>query len=187
MDFRSRSRAPLPAEKPQIDDVSEQLVKVHFDLDSSDWHGHGGESLWAAPIAGTEWSNFRIMNSPFFVRGVSFQDMVKAKPYEASLVFEFEAVVERGGHSTYMLIMEAGKPRVDAYWNMLEKMGCSYESSQIDLSIGRRRLYSVDVPPSADIYEVYEMLERGANDKVWMFQEGYAHLPKASQRPRSVR
>jgi Domain of unknown function (DUF4265) len=159
--------------------MSEQLVKVHFDLDSSDWHGHGGESLWAAPIAGTEWKHFRLMNSPFFARGVSFEDIVKAKAYEGNLVFEFEAVVERGGHSTYMLIMEAGEPRVAAYWNLLEKMGCSYESSHIDLSIGRRPLFSVDVPPSADIYEVYEMLERGTNDKVWMFQEGYAHLPKA--------
>jgi uncharacterized protein DUF4265 len=166
-------------------DMTDQLVKVHFDLDSSDWHGHGGESVWAEPILGTEWTNFRMMNSPFFVRGVSFQDVVKAKPYEASLVFEFEEVVERGGHSTYMLIMEASQPRVDAYWNMLEKMGCSYESSQIDLSIGRRPLYSVDVPPSADIYEVYEVLERGANDKVWMFQEGYAYLP-TSRQSRSV-
>jgi len=167
--------------------MPEQLVKVHFDLDSSDWHGHGGESLWAAPVVGTDWRNFRIMNSPFFVRGVSFQDVVKANAQEAGFVFEFETVVERGGHSTYMLIMETSKPRVDAYWNMLEKMGCSYESSHIDLSVGRRPLYSVDVPPCADIYEVYEMLERGANDKIWMFQEGYAHLPKASQRPRSVR
>jgi hypothetical protein len=110
---------------------------------------------------------------------VRFRDVVNAKAYEGNLVFEFETVVERGGHSTYMLIMEASEPRVTAYWNLLEKMGCSYESSHIDLSTRRRPLFSVDVPPSADIYEVYEMLERGANDKVWMFQKGYAHLPKA--------
>jgi uncharacterized protein DUF4265 len=167
--------------------MSERLVKIRFDLDSSDWHGHGGEFLWAAPLVGTDLQNFRLMNSPFFSRGISYQDVVKAAAAERDFVFDFEEVIQRGGHSTYMLIMEAGKPRVDAYWNMLEKMGCSYESSQVDLSIGRRPLYSVDVPPSADIYEVYEMLERGANDKVWMFQEGYAHLPKALQRPRSVR
>jgi hypothetical protein len=126
------------------------------------------------------------MNSPFCVRGISFLDVVKAKAHEAGRVFEFEVVVERGGHSTYMLIMDADKHRIDAYWGMLEKMGCTYESSHIDLSFGRRPLYSVDVPPSADIYEVYDFLERGANDKVWLFQEGYAYLPKASRRSRTV-
>jgi hypothetical protein len=69
--------------------MSEPLVRVRFDLDSSDWHGHGGETLWAEPVIGTEWTKFRIMNSPFFVRGVSFLDVVKAKAHEAGRVFEF--------------------------------------------------------------------------------------------------
>ncbi len=85
---------------------------------------------------------------------------------------------ERGGHSTYMLIIQAGKSLADACWRLLKRMGCSYEGAEIDLSIGRRPLFSVDVPASADIYEVYELLERGEKDKVWLFQEGYAYLPK---------
>jgi hypothetical protein len=51
MDLRSRSRSPLRAEKPQLDDMTEQLVKVHFDLDS--WIGTataaklcGGAGRW---------------------------------------------------------------------------------------------------------------------------------------------
>ena len=87
MDFRSRSRSPPLAEKPQLDDMTEQLVRVHFDLDSSDWHGHGGESLWAAPVVGTDWRNFRIMNSPFFVRGVSFQDVGESERTRGRLRF----------------------------------------------------------------------------------------------------
>jgi hypothetical protein len=74
--------------------MAEQLVKVHFDLDSSDWHGHGGESLWAAPVVGTTWKNFRIMNSPFFVRGIDFLDVVKATAHETGFVFEFETVFD---------------------------------------------------------------------------------------------
>jgi hypothetical protein len=161
--------------------MAEQLVKVHFDLDPDDWHGHGGEFLWAEPIAGTEWRLFRLMNSPFFARGVSYQDIVKGLPAEdmaVAPVFEFEAVVERGGHSTYMLIIQASKSLADAYWHFPQRMGCSYEGGEIYLSTGRRPLFSVDVPPSADIHEVYELLERGQRDKVWMFQEGYAYLPK---------
>jgi hypothetical protein len=99
--------------------MSEQLVKV-ISI-SVRRIGTATESLWAAPIAGTEWKHFQLMNSPFFARGVSFEDIVKAKAYEGNLVFEFEAVVERGGRSTCMLIMEAGEPRVTAYWNLLER------------------------------------------------------------------
>ena len=44
----------------------------------------------------------------------------------------------------------------------------------------QRPLFSVDVPPSADIYAVYEMLERGENDNVWIFQEGYAHASQGA-------
>jgi hypothetical protein len=158
-------------------DMAEQLVKVIFELDRSEWHGHDSEGIWTTPIAGTEWRHFRLLNSPFFAMGISYQDVVKAKPVEHELLFE--EVVERGGHSTYMLILEGSRALVSSYWRLLENLGCSYESGHIKLSMGQREIYSVDVPPSADIYEVYELLERGEKDKVWLFQEGYAHLPTA--------
>lgn len=28
----------------------ENLIKVRFELDASDWHGHGSETLWAEPV-----------------------------------------------------------------------------------------------------------------------------------------
>jgi hypothetical protein len=133
--------------------------------------------MWAQPVTGSEWRRFRLMNSPFHARGVSYLDVVRATPLEDRDIFHFE-VVERGGHSTYMLIMKAAELRVSAYWNSLEKLGCSYEGANIHWEGERRPLYAVDVPPSADIHEVYELLERGENDKVWIYQEGYAHLPK---------
>jgi len=160
--------------------MTETLIKVRFELHPSDWHGHGSENLWASQISGTEWRNFQIMNSPFFARGISYLDIVEASPTENNAVFKFEKIVERRGHSTYMLIMLMNEHRIGAYWNMLEAMGCSYESMNIDLSVGPRLLYSVDVPSSADICEVYEILERGKRDKVWIFQEGYAHLPAST-------
>ena len=77
-----------------------------------------------------------------------------------------------------MLLFEPSEARVSSYWNTLEKSGCSYESMRIKLSIGQRVLFSVDVPPSADIHEIYDVLERGENDAVWRFQEGYICLSK---------
>ena len=162
--------------------MTEKLIKVSFELDESDWHGHGSETLWASPIVESEWRHFRIMNSPFFARGISYRDIVKASAFDNDFILDFKEVVERGGHSTYMLLFEATEPRFSSYWNMLEKSGCSYESTRIELSIGQRSSFSVDVPPSADIYEIHEILQRGENDSVWIFQEGYAYLDNAKLR-----
>lgn len=154
--------------------MTEKLAKVNFELNLDEWHGGGVESVWAEPVAGKKWEHFRIMNSPFYVTGVSFLDVVKASFIAGSYrVFNFEAVVERSGHSTYMILMVPEDPRNEAYWDMLERMGCTYESSIEDLSVGQRLLYSVDAPPSTEIDDVYEMLERGETDKVWTFQEGF--------------
>lgn len=160
--------------------MNDLLVKIRFELDASEWHGHATETLWAVPIPGSEWPNFEISNSPFFTTGINFLDIVSAKPTGSESVFDFMTVTERAGHSTYMLLMQPAEPRIDAYWGILERMGCSYESASLGLSMGQRLLYSVDVPPTTDIYEVYEMLEKGENDEVWQFQEGHAHIPRSS-------
>jgi Domain of unknown function (DUF4265) len=111
-----------------------------------------------------------------FCKGVSHLDVVSATPKESNLVFDFKEVVQRGEHSTYMIIVPELGTRERAYWTLLETIGCSYESAEIDLGIGRRLLLSVDLPPSTDISEAYEILERGESDRVWMFQEGFAFL-----------
>lgn len=155
--------------------MARQLVKVHFELDAKDWHGHGGEFLWAAPVDNAP-EQFRILNSPYFTCEINYEDVVKARSTRDEMVFEFERVMERSGHSTYMLIAETDTPKFPTYLSTLEEKGCSYES--MDFGMDRRQLLSVDVPPSANIYEVYDILERGKSEGVWMFQEGYAHLPK---------
>lgn len=158
--------------------MARQLVKVRFELDPQDLHGHGGEFLWAAPTGISIGDEFEIRNSPWYAKGISFKDVVKALPSGDGRVFEFERVIKRSGHSTYMLLVEPDNSKLQTYWKSLEERGCSYESGAINLNSGRRDHYSVDVPPSPDIYEVYRLLEKGERDSVWLFQEGYAHLPK---------
>jgi hypothetical protein len=155
--------------------VEQQLVKVRFRLDASDWHGHGSETVWAAPVAGQD-AAYRIANSPFFTKGVSHCDSVRALESDSRLVLDFERVLSRGGHSTYMLIV-MDEAKLSFYWEPIETMGCSYESMHVDLSIGRRKLLSVDVPTRATLSEVCELLKIGESENVWFFQEGYAHVP----------
>ena len=151
-----------------------KLVKVQFRLDPQDWHGSASEGLWAEPIKRSRVGQiFQLNNSPFFARGVSFLDIVYAVPSTDGLGMEFAGVVERSGHSTYMLLVPLLQENFDLYWNKLEKLGCSFEKTKIITSEGEKILYTVDVPPAADIYAMYSILEQGEHDSVWIFQEGH--------------
>src|SRR5262245_12217868 len=128
--------------------MARRLVKVMLELDSRDWHGHGSELLWAAPVSVEQ---FRIESSPFFATGIGYRDIVKAGPTENAMIYRFEEIATRGGHSTYMLLIEEESVEFGIRWRSLEAKGCSYESMRIKLSIGERLLLSVDVPPSANL------------------------------------
>jgi len=163
--------------------MARRLFKVRFELDSSDWHGVTGERLWAAPAADP--GTFELQNSPFHATGVSYLDIVAARPAEDSSTFDFERVVRHSGHSTYMVLLEPEDPATQAWWHQLQDMGCTYEGAELDASVeGWRTLYSVDVPPTADQSKVYEVLAEGERSGVWRFQTGYdARVTPGSEDP----
>jgi hypothetical protein len=104
--------------------------------------------LWADPVPEISPSAFLLQNSPFFMRGLSYLDIVDATPTDNDAFFDFKRVIKRGGHSTYMILAEVHEPRFRDYWNPLQALGCSHEGGgPMKLSIGHRKFYSVDVPP----------------------------------------
>jgi hypothetical protein len=124
--------------------MSSALVKVRFYLDPTDWHGRPTEALWAEPLENaTPGSAFQLRNSPLFVRGVSFLDTIRAVPSDDVERLEFAGVIDRSGHSTFMLLVPVVCSAFDQFWTRLEDLGCSYESKTISTSIGARILYSV--------------------------------------------
>jgi hypothetical protein len=50
---------------------------------------------------------------------------------------------------------------------------CTYEFADE----GSKLLYAVDVPPAANIFEVYQILEDGEGLSVWAFDEGHCGHP----------
>jgi hypothetical protein len=149
-----------------------------FELDPDDWHGTPVETMWAEAVVEDARPCFQLMNSPFNMRGISFLDFVSATPTKHDGMYNFAAVLKRGGHSTFMLLIKPDDARGKTLWDQLQGLGCSYESATERLSIGVRTLYSVDVPPTADLSKVISILERGEHDGVWMYQEGYVYRPK---------
>lgn len=146
------------------------MRKVIFALNQSDWHGYATETVWGELVST---DTYRIMNTPFFAKGVSFEDTVLIRESAGNLFFE--RIIARGSHSTYRILVneEIDKLTLKKYWEPLEILGCTYESMQL-----RLLLLAVDVPPTANIYEVYDLLKMGETENVWGFEEGhFGHAP----------
>ena len=140
------------------------LVKVVFQLEPGAWHGYGTETLWAEEFAGLR---YRLRNTPFYAFGVSAEDVVFAVAGDEGKPV-FASVSLRGGHSTYRTMRSEQCDSVvfSSSWDPLATLGCSYEE-------GPGLLLAVDVPSKADIYRVYELLERGEAAGSWHFEEGH--------------
>ncbi|HZP25314.1 MAG TPA: DUF4265 domain-containing protein [Terriglobales bacterium] len=142
-----------------------ESVGIVFQLDRNDQQSFETERLWAAPVRPNE---FRILNSPFFVFGVSAEDIVSAVQADDG-VFHFQRVVERGGHSTYRVFLQR-ENTIEmelflAHWNSIRALGVTFEAAN-------NRFISIDIPPSSDMQRIYGLLQRGESEGVWVFEEG---------------
>jgi hypothetical protein len=149
--------------------INRPLAKVIFNL-ADDWHGFETETVWAEAV-GEE--RLKLKNSPFYAKGVSFQDVINVKKIEND-IFLFDSVLIAEGHSTYRIIVAKSTPHeiFENYWKPIEGLGCSYEAAKDLYSI-----LAVDVPSETDIHEVYRLLEKGEEDGVWDFEEGHCGHP----------
>jgi len=146
------------------------LVKVTFPLGLDQWHGFETESVWAEKIAN---NRYRIRNTPFYAKGVSFKDIVFVKKIDESLFFESISIA--AGHSTYRILLEKAVPDKVflKYWAPLELLGCTYESADY----GKRHLLAVDVPSDTNIHLVYDLLDQAEKDGIWGFEEAHCAHP----------
>jgi Domain of unknown function (DUF4265) len=144
------------------------LFKMMIPLDKSAWHGYAVETVW---VEGLPDKTLRLVNTPFFARGISYFDVVDVTIQDGQIVFA--RIRNRGGHSTYRLVLRDGVDdlRFEEYWRKLAAIGCTYECMR-DL-----RLYAVDVPSSQIVKVAYPLLNAGEQDGVWGFEEGYYASP----------
>lgn len=140
-------------------------ARVQFRLDPKKHNGIKTESLWAEQVAP---DRFRILNSPFFVFGISADDIVSAK--EKNRVLEFQNVIARGGHSTYRLFLQGGRtissPDFQTYWKPISRHGATFENAD-------NHFISIDITPEQNIVEIYKLFEKGELDGIWAFEEAH--------------
>lgn len=146
------------------------LIKVVFDL-SDDWHGYDTETVWAEALGD---NRCKLKNSPFYAKGVSFDDVVNVNRALQSDTVVFDSIAITSGHSTYRILVSQSTPLEDfeKYWRPIQDLGCSYEAAQ-----GLHSIIAIDVPSESDIHEVYRLLEKGEEDGIWDFEEGHCGHP----------
>ncbi len=159
------------------------MKRIYFELDPHDWHGGGFEGLWAEPIEDSTPGIYRLLNSPFYARGVSYLDIVRAVPRtDGGAGLAFAGIVDHGGHSTYMILVPPKSADFETYCQRLEALGCTFEGAGVEeTGAGPRELFSIDVPNSSDIIAVYSILDEGEKADIWDFQEGHCGHPAVSE------
>ncbi|QHJ01045.1 DUF4265 domain-containing protein [Xylophilus rhododendri] len=146
-----------------------KLVKVLLEVAPADWHSVSTETLWASPMGD---HLYQLKNSPFFTKGFSYLDIVRAEFSDDAGFLVVKEVVGKSGHSTYAIWIAngiEGNADFSMHWQSLEKAGCTYEGAH-------GQLISVDVPASADVVEAFRLMQAGEDAGVWHFQEqNYEH------------
>jgi hypothetical protein len=144
---------------------SSEWVKIRFPLPEEDQAGGVlAETLWAVSLGG---GRYRLENIPFYIYGVSAEDVVSAENVDGFL--EFREVVSPSGHSTYRVFPRDPLPPPDVIEERLAALRALGTSSERG-----KRLITLDVPPDADIDAIYRVFEYGDDvEKLWSMEEAH--------------
>lgn len=154
--------------------MSTTRQKILFLLPDNEWHKYASETLWAEKVGANQ---YRLLNTPFFAKNVSFYDTVETKT--GAPPFEVQWVISRGGHSTYRIYpfkkTKSGGVE-EAFENVvkeLQERGCRFESGLI----GELPIYAFDIPPEVDAEPIYQNLVQLANEDVLEFEPAHDGHP----------
>jgi hypothetical protein len=128
------------------------------------WHGLRTETVWAEQL---DSRRLRLRSIPVYAYGLSYEDVV-AFTVEDSIPHVTD-VIQPSGHSTYRLFLSEHTSWRDfeAQWESTTALAeCMFERAT-------DRLVAIDVPPDANIHDVYDELEAGVRSGLWDLQEGH--------------
>jgi hypothetical protein len=146
-------------------ETSEALVRIRVPLDPGVApEGPADDWLWAEPLGS---GRFRIESCPFFAYGVSREDVVRAVEPAGEDAPRLEDVVEKCGHRTLRLALDATVEIADsAIQGLLERLlelGCTHEAL-------RPKLVAIDVPPEVDVAVVAALLQSLVEDQTLLWE-----------------
>lgn len=130
------------------------MTKVEFRI-TDDAGETDVETLWATPLGN---DLYRLENSPWFAYGVSFRDVVRARPdYEGGFPV-FETVVEKSGNRTLRLLLDPPAEDGNESQRLLDRLvelGASYEGAN-------RRYMALNIEAHEDLARICRFLTERA-------------------------
>ncbi|MFP8885821.1 DUF4265 domain-containing protein [Streptomyces mangrovi] len=141
----------VPADNP------ERLYKVAFDLpeETANWARASSERLWTRKTSVR--MEVQVRNTPFYVKGIAFGDIVRVKPDHERRELVFEEFVSEGGHSAIRIIVKNDDVR-DRLGVILRSFECSWEVDSTGY------LWAIDVPLHVDYASMRNALLRVADE-----------------------
>jgi hypothetical protein len=131
-----------------------------MEQDEDGWPPQTVETLWAVDLGD---DLYKLENTPFFARGVAYNDVVSAERSHGELLFK--EVVRPSGHTTVRIIFRDLDVKRETC-TALEGKGGTWEGSPIET------LISVDVPPSVRYADIRQFLDEGTRAEQWDYEEG---------------
>lgn len=155
-----------------------RLFKVAFDLglERPGWPPVSIERLWGEKTRVK--FEVRVVNTPFFARGIAYGDLVRVRADHDRRELVFERVTAESGHSTVRVVLMNAETRADVE-GRLEEAGCSWESAR---QFGS--LLAVDIPLVADYRALRAWLSERADAGAIEFQEGAVSSLHRQQLPK---
>ena len=154
--------------------VTDYSVEIWFKIEK-DQDGYPASKEWenllAYPVLERD-DYFQIESIPFYLKDVSRADIVSAKvtrnrDINEKEVFEFDRIVDRGGHNTYRLLLKKKHPDDPEFTEReLLNKGLAVETEYGDF-------FAVDVPASLDQQAIDDYLVAESKSGRWALQDGY--------------
>jgi Domain of unknown function (DUF4265) len=126
------------------------MEKVLFALDiENDWPPVGKEGVWCERVDG----NYRLVNTPFFIKGLAFGDVFSAVPDAVNAhIFEFE-VIEESGHSVVWMLNNDHLD-ISRFIEEIESLNCRIEG------LPKFSLCSIGVPSTINLNEFNQTISK---------------------------
>lgn len=139
--------------------VNHKKILFHLEKDEDEYPPDDWESLWAFNTGNELYS---IDNIPFYIRGLSFGDIVSVSKKNGELFFE--QIEKFSDHSVLRVIVFEKENNEDLRKSM-SKFGCDFEGSNIE------GFTAFDVPPIVNFNDVVRFLQEGENRRLWEYEE----------------
>ena len=138
-------------------------VKIAFELeqDEDGYPPDKIETMWALTLEQVDL--YWLDNIPIFAKGISSEDVVRAKYDGSRPVFE---KVEHSSGNSVIRVFACDASNVQSARDSFKELGCSSEQSYVP------KLFALEIPRTVSAVPIMALLEDGLRNDKWEYEIG---------------